>query len=294
MNHKIVVLDGYTLNPGDLSWSELERLVPDMEIYDRTSEELIIERSLGASIILTNKTPLKANTLRNLPDLRFVSVLATGYNIIDIVEARRRGVVVSNVPAYGTRSVMQLVFAFILHWTNGVAHHALRVREGAWTSCLDFSFWDFPLRELQGKTLGIIGLGRIGREVARVGHAFGMKIAAAVRSPKLMEFSVNYLDIDEIFAMADFLCIHCPLTPETQGLVNKSRLQLMKPSAYLINTSRGAIVNEEDLASALNEGLIAGAGVDVLSVEPPPASNPLLQARNIIVTPHYAWASVEA
>lgn len=293
-SHKLVVLDGYTMNPGDLSWDELRSLCPLVEIHDRTSPEDVPARCEGASVVLTNKTKLSAEVINALPDLRFIGVLATGFDVVDVAAARARGIPVSNVPAYSTASVVQMVFSFILHWTNGVAHHSQRVREGAWASCRDFAFWDFPLHELEGKTLGIVGFGRIGQQVGRVAQAFGMRVTAVVRSPKPVDYPVTFVSMEQIFSESDFICLLCPLTPETRGLANATRLRTMKPTAYLINTSRGPVVVEEDLADALNKGLLAGAASDVLSAEPPPADNPLLTARNMVLTPHYAWATVEA
>lgn len=294
MIKKIVILDGYTLNPGDLSWEALRTLAPIVEIHDRTAPADIVARSCGADVLLTNKTKLTAESLAALPDLKYIGVLATGYDVVDTSAARARGIAVANVPAYGTSSVVQIVFAFILHWSSAIAHHSARVSAGAWTASPDFAFWDFPLREVEGKTLGIVGFGRIGQQVGRVGHAFGMKVITAVRSPRSVEYPVTYLSMDEVFEQSDFLALLCPLTSETRGLVNTERLTRMKRSAYLINAARGPIVNEEDLASALSAGVIAGAGLDVLSSEPPLASNPLLSASNAVITPHFAWATVEA
>ncbi len=294
MPQKIVVLDGFTLHPGDLSWDELKTLAPIVEIHDRTAPEDVLARAQGADILLTNKVKLPAPVIQALPKLRYIGVLATGFDVVDAAAARAAGIVVSNVPAYSTHSVVQMVFGFILNWTNRIAHHSDRVRNGAWAASPDFAFWDFPLRELEGKTLGIVGFGRIGQQVGRVGHAFGMRVVAAVRSPKSVEYPVDFCALDDVFERADYLCLLCPLTPETRCLVCEERLRRMKPSAFLVNTSRGPVVVEEDLARALNEGWIAGAGVDVLSTEPPPAAHPLLQARNAFVTPHHAWATVEA
>ncbi len=292
--HKLVILDGFTLNPGDLSWDELYNLVPATEIYDRSLPEEVALRCAGASIVLTNKTKLPAEIINALPDLKFIGVLATGFDVVDVKAARTRGISVSNIPVYGTSSVAQMVFAFILHWTNGVAHHAARVENGGWTACPDFSFWDFPLSELAGKKLGIVGFGRIGENVGRIAHALGMEVSAVVRSPKSADFPLKFVSMEEVFSQSDFLCLLCPLTSETRGLANATRIRTMKKSAYLINTARGPIVVEEDLAKALNEGVIAGAASDVLSQEPPSASNPLLSAKNIIITPHNAWATLEA
>lgn len=291
---KLVVLDGYTLNPGDLSWEELKRLVPHVEIHERTPPSEVAARCAGASIVLTNKTLLPAEIINILPDLRFISVLATGFDVVDAAAAKVRGIPVSNVPAYSTHSVVQMVFGFILHWMSGIAHHSARVRNGAWVDHPDFAFWDFPLRELEGKSLGIIGFGKIGQQVGRVANAFGMKVSAVVRSPKSVDYPVDFVSVETLFSGSDFVCLLCPLTPETRGLANAKRLRTMKPTAYLINTARGPVVVEDDLAAVLNEGLIAGAATDVLSAEPPPATNPLLTAKNMVITPHYAWATVEA
>lgn len=291
---KLVILDGYTMNPGDLSWAEFRSLLPFVEIHDRTPPDEVLARCEGASVVLTNKTKLPAEIINALPQLGFIGVLATGFDVVDTAAAKAREIPVSNVPAYGTASVVQMVFGYILNWMNGIAHHSARVREGAWTACRDFSFWDFPLHELEGKSLGIIGFGKIGQQVGRVAHAFGMQVSAAVRSPKSVEYPVSFLSMEDIFSQSDFVCLLCPLTPETRGLANATRIRSMKPSAYLINTSRGQVVVEEDLAAALNEGVIAGAATDVLSEEPPSPTNPLLSAKNMVITPHFSWATVEA
>jgi glycerate dehydrogenase len=292
--HKLVIVDGVTLNPGDLSWNEFHNLVPVVEIYERTASADVVERCQGASIVLTNKTKLSAETINSLSHLRFIGVLSTGYDVVDIAAASCLGIPVSNVPSYATSSVAQMVFAIILNWTNGIAHHAARVRDGAWADCKDFSFWDFPLHELEGKRIGIIGFGEIGQQVGRLAHAFGMRVSAVVRSPKSVEYPVAFVAMEEIFSQSDFLCLLCPLTKETHSFVNADRIRTMKPTAYLINAARGPLVVEEDLANALNQAMIAGAATDVLAVEPPSASNPLLHAKNMIITPHQAWATVEA
>lgn len=291
---KLVILDGYTMNPGDLSWAEFRSLLPFVEIHDRTPPDKVSGRCEGASVVLTNKTRLTAEIINALPQLEFICVLATGFDVVDTAAAKAHGIPVSNIPAYSTASVVQMVFCYILNWTNGIAHHSERVGKGAWTSCKDFSFWDFPLHELEGKSLGIVGFGKIGQKVGRVAHAFGMHVTAAVRSPKSVEYPVTFLPLEEIFAQSDFVCLLCPLTPETRGLANAERIRSMKPSAYLINTSRGPVVVEEDLAGALNEEVIAGAATDVLSTEPPSPTNPLLSAKNMVITPHFSWATVEA
>jgi glycerate dehydrogenase len=289
---KIVVLDGFTLNPGDLDWRGLEAL-GEVTVHDRTPVEATVERAMGAKILLTNKAPVKAAVIERLPELRYVGVLATGYNVVDVAAAEARGIVVANVPGYGTPSVAQHVFALLLELAQRTGHHAQTVREGRWSGSADFCYWDFPLVELTGRILGIVGFGAIGQAVAVIGRAFGMKVIASTRTPRAAE-GVEFLSVDEVFRRADVVTLHCPLTPETQGLVNAARLAEMKRDAFLINTGRGPLVVERDLAEALEAGRIAGAGLDVLSVEPPPADHPLLVARNCIVTPHVAWATRSA
>ena len=284
---KIVVLDGQVLNPGDLSWEALHALGP-CEIHERTPVDQILERAEGAEILLTNKCPLKAEALAQLPKLKYIGVMATGYNVVDVVAAKARGIVVSNVPIYGTKSVAQHVFALILAHTQHVETHSKAVREGRWSNHIDWCFWDHPMVELDGKTLGIVGYGRIGQAVAELGRAFGMKILVHSRSLKPGEVMVS---MDELFQQSDVISLHCPLTAETEGLVNARRLELMKPSALLVNTSRGPLIVEKDLAAVLNEGRIGGAVLDVLSTEPPQPDNPLLSAKHCLVTPHHAWAT---
>jgi glycerate dehydrogenase len=291
---RIVYLDGYTVNPGDLSWQPL-RALGDCVLYDRTPPEQVIERARDAEIVLTNKVTLDGTTIRALPRLRCIGVTATGFNIIDVAAAREREIVVTNVPAYGTASVAQMTFALLLELTQHVGHHARTVREGRWSASPDFCYWDRPLLELAGLTLGIVGLGQIGREVARLAEAFRMKVIATSRQPASdAPLGVRIVGMDELFRTSDVVSLHCPLTPDTAGLVNARRLATMKPTALLINTSRGGLIVEQDLADALNAGRIAGAAVDVLSVEPPTMSNPLLAARNCYVTPHIAWATQAA
>jgi glycerate dehydrogenase len=288
---QIVVLDGHTLNPGDLTWEDLEALGA-CTVYDRTPDELIAERAAGAEIVLTNKTPLTADTLRQLDRLKYVGVLATGYNIVDVEAARTRGVPVTNVPTYGTESVAQMVFAHLLNLTQRVGHHAETVRRGRWSTCPDFCYWDTPLIELQGLTMGVMGLGRIGRATARLARAFGMAVLAHdIQNMPPAPEGCEMVDVDDVFRRADVVSLHCPLTPQTATLVNAERLALMKRSAFLINTSRGPLVDEQALAEALNGSRIAGAGLDVLAVEPPVQGNPLLRAKNCFVTPHIAWAT---
>jgi glycerate dehydrogenase len=287
---RIVVLDGFTLNPGDLSWSGLEQS-GHLELYDRTLPELVFERAKGAPIVLTNKTILTGETLRALPELRFIGVLATGYNVVDLATATERGIAVSNVPAYAAPSVAQAVYSLLLELATRTGDHARAVAAGRWTACRDFCFWDTPLMELSGLTLGLVGFGAIGRAVSVIARAFGMGVIVHSRKPIQGEDNVT---LDALFSQADVVSLHCPLTAATKGLVNTERLALMKSSAFLINTGRGPLVDEDALADALNRGRIAGAGLDVLSQEPPPATNPLLTAKNCIITPHIAWATKAA
>lgn len=292
---KITVLDGFATNPGDLGWDELGKL-GNLTIYDRTPRELTAERSAGSEILLTNKTVLDNELLRSLPVLRYVGVLATGYNVIDTNEARRLGIIVTNIPAYSTSSVAQLTFALILELCLHVQRHSDSVMEGKWSDSPDFTFRDYQLTELSGLTIGIIGFGNIGRKVCEIAMAFGMKVIATSPSrrdaPECPGF--EWAGTDELLSRSDIVSIHCPFTRETAGLINADSLKLMKKSAFLINTSRGPIIAEQDLAAALNEGIIAGAGLDVLASEPPAKDNPLLKAKNCIITPHIAWATLES
>jgi glycerate dehydrogenase len=292
---KIVVLDGYTLNPGDLSWEELKRL-GEVEIHDRTPKEKVIERCKEADIVLTNKTPVSKEAISQLPSLKYIGVLATGYNIVDIEAAKNYGVIVSNVPGYGAMSVAQLTFALLLELCHHVQRHSDAVMNGKWTKSPDFSFSDYPLIELAGKTIGIIGLGDIGQKVADIATAFGMKVIAFSRTQTDQSHRGNFRWVTkaQLFEEADVVSLHCPLTPHTEGIINRESLNSMKRSAFLLNTSRGPLIVEQDLADALNNGTIAGAGVDVLSTEPPLATNPLFGAKNCIITPHIAWATKEA
>jgi len=291
----IVVLDGYTLNPGDLTWKELESL-GQCTIYDRTDPKEVVPRAKDAEIVLTNKTVLSSDVIAQLPKLKYIGVLATGYNIVDIEAARDLGIPVTNVPAYSTQSVAQMVFAHILNLVQHVAHHAETVRSGRWASNPDFCYWDTPLIELVGLTMGIIGFGRIGQATAKLALAFDMKVivydivtpsSMLVGSPEGCQF----VELNDIFRLSDVVSLHCPLTPQTKKLINKERLELMKRTAFLINTSRGPLVDEQALAEALNNEKIAGAGLDVLSEEPPSENNPLLKAKRCYITPHIAWAT---
>lgn len=291
---KIVVLDGYAANPGDLSWERLEAL-GECTVYPRTTDEQLLERAANAEILLTNKVIINRTTIEALPQLKYIGVLATGYNVVDVAAAKEHGIVVTNIPAYSTPSVAQMVFAHILNITQRVGHYADEARHGVWTTCQDFSYSNTPLMELQGKKIGIVGLGNTGYNTARIAIGFGMKVHAYTSKSRLqLPPEIRKAELDELFATCDIVSLHCPLTADTHHLVNESRLKLMKPSAILINTGRGPLVNEQDLANALNNGTIYAAGVDVLSTEPPRADNPLLSAKNCFITPHIAWATQEA
>jgi glycerate dehydrogenase len=290
---KIVCLDARALNPGDLSWDELQKLGPCM-FFDRTPEVQVIERLEGAEAVLTNKVPFNRELINALPALKYIGVTATGYNIIDLKAANEKGVTVTNVPAYSTPSVAQSVFALLLELTNHTGHYAQISRDGTWSQSPDFCYLDKPTVELAGLTMGIVGFGDIGRAVSTLAMAFGMKVLVSVRTPRDLPVGIEAVDIDELFARSDVVSLHCPLTPETERLVNAERLALMKARAFLINTSRGPLVDDAALAEALNEGKISGAGLDVLTVEPPSGGNPLLAARNCVVTPHIAWATKAA
>lgn len=291
---KIVVLDGYAANPGDLSWEELEKL-GSLTVYDRTAPDEVAQRAADADIVLTNKVAFNADTLRSLPNLKYIGVLATGYNIIDVETARNLGIAVTNIPAYSTDSVAQMVFAHILNITGRVGYYALENRLGRWSDNPDFCYWDTRLTELAGKTIGIVGLGNTGSATARIALAFGMKVKAftSKQQSELPE-GMEKASLDEIFAESDIVSLHCPLTEDTRNIVNADSLRCMKPTAILINTGRGPLVDEQALADALNSGVIYAAGVDVLSTEPPKNDNPLLSAHNCYVTPHIAWATREA
>jgi len=285
--NRIVVLDGHTLNPGDLNWAALEEL-GTVDLYEHTAPEQTRERVQGAPIVLTNKTVLSGDTLRALPDVRYIGVLATGYNVVDIAVATELGIPVTNVPGYAAASVSQAVFALILELANRTGAHARAVSTGRWARSRDFCFWDAPLVELSGLTLGVVGFGAIGRDVCNIARAFGMQVIVNSRRP--VE-GVENVSLDTLFTRADVISLHCPLTPETKELVNAARLAHMKSSAFLINTGRGPLIDEAALADALNRGQIAGAGLDVLAKEPPAVDNPLFTAKNCFITPHIAWAT---
>jgi glycerate dehydrogenase len=293
---KIAVLDGYTSNPGDLSWEAFEEL-GELTVHDRTKPEEVVSRCAGCEVVFTNKVVMDAGIMDQLPDLKYIGVLATGTNVIDLEHAGEKGICVTNIPGYSTDSVVQHILAFILHFSSKVSIHNEAVHQGDWVNSKDFCFTLGTLNELSGSTLGIIGLGTIGRKLAKVGDAMGMKIVAAHQSSMNrleLPFEVEWLPVDEVFARSDFLSLNCPLTPETDKVVNAERLKKMKSSAIVINTGRGPLVDEQALADALNNGTIAGAGLDVLSTEPPAGDNPLLSAKNCVITPHIAWASKEA
>ena len=286
----ITILDGWTTNPGDVSWEALERL-GSLTVHERTAAAEVVGRSATADCLLTNKVPIDAATIAALPGLRYIGVLATGHNIVDGGAARARGIPVCNVPEYSTPNVAQATFALLLELTNRVGHHAATVRAGRWAACPDFCYWDGDLVELSGLTLGIVGYGRIGRAVAAVGRAFGMRILAHRLTPWT---GPEAAELDTLLRESDVVSLHCPLTPTTVGIIGRENLAKMKPTAFLLNTSRGPLVDEAALADALNSGRLAGAGLDVLSSEPPYPSNPLLAARNCVITPHVAWATRNA
>jgi len=287
----IVVLDGHTLNPGDLTWDALKQFGA-CAIYDRTPPERVMERARDAEILLTNKTVLNRETILALPKLKYIGVLATGYNVVDVAAANERGIPVTNVPDYGTHSVAQLTIALLLELTHHVAHHAQTVRDGKWTRNPDFCYWESPLVELHALSFGVIGFGKIGRAVARLADAFGLRVLVHNRSrPADLPPQFQLVSLDELLSESDIVSLHCPLTPENKHFINAQRLAQMKPRAFLLNTSRGPLLDERAVADALNSGQLGGAGLDVLSVEPPKADNPLLSAKNCVITPHIGWAT---
>lgn len=291
---KIVVLDGYTLNPGDNPWEGVSAL-GELTVYDRTPADKILERAAGADVLLTNKTPISREAIAALPALKFIAVLATGYNVVDTVAARARGISVSNVPVYGTDTVAQHTIALILELCNRVGLHNAAVQTGEWGACPDFCFWKTPLVELMGKTLGVVGFGRIGRRVAEIARAFGMHILY-VRRPEIVGIfpHAQGVTLEELAATSDVITLHCPLLPENTGFVNEAFLHSMKRTAFIVNASRGPLINEADLAAALKAGTIAGAALDVVAKEPPAGDNPLFGLGNCIITPHIAWAGLHA
>lgn len=292
---KLVVLDGRGLNPGDISWAPIEALADNIEIYDRTAPDELLGRAADADILLTNKTLLPAEVIDALPRLRYIGVLATGYNVVDLAAARRRGIVVTNIPAYSTASVAQMVFAHILNVASRVALHAEAVADGAWTRSPDFCFWLTPQTELAGKTIGLVALGHTGMATARLAHAFGMEVIALTSKPQSeLPDWIRKATKEELLAASDFVSLHCPLTDSTRHFIDREALALMKPTAVLVNTGRGPLVDEAALAEALRDCRLAAACLDVLSTEPPRADNPLIGAPHCYITPHIAWATVEA
>lgn len=292
MKEKIVILDGFTLNPGDLDWKGFEAL-GDVTVYDRTGDDQILERIGDASVVITNKTPMTRETLFSAPKLSYVGVLATGYNVVDTAAAKERGIVVTNIPTYGTDAVAQFTFALLLEVAHHVQRHSDSVMEGRWSAHPDFCYWDYPLMELLDKTMGIIGYGRIGQATARIARAFGMKVIAydLYHDPAHQD---TYVTLDELLAQSDVISLHCPLFDETRGIINRESIERMKDGVIILNTSRGPLIVEEELAEALNSGKVAAAAVDVVSTEPIEADNPLLGAKNILITPHIAWAPKES
>lgn len=297
---KIVVLDGYTLNPGDISWEGLEKF-GELKVYDRVSydekdEDIIAERVGDADIVFTNKTPITKNALGKMPNLKFIGVLATGYNIVDVDAAKEKGIVVANIPTYGTNSVGQFAIALLLEMCHHVGAHSDSVFRGEWARNPDWCYWNYPLIELAGKTMGIIGYGRIGQTTGRIAQALGMKVIASdvYKNPALESDTMKYAELDELFVQSDIIVLHCPLFESTKGIINKDNIAKMKDGVMIINNSRGPLIVEEDLAEALNSGKVAGAAVDVVMTEPIKSDNPLLKAKNCIITPHISWAPKES
>ena len=286
---KIVVLDGYAANPGDLSWAPLEAL-GELNVFDRTPADQVAARIADAELVLTNKTVLTRELIAGAKKLKYIGVLATGYNVVDVAAAAELGITVTNIPAYSTDSVAQMVFALLLEICQQVGHHSAAVQDGRWSANPDFCFWDTPLIELAGKTMGIVGYGRIGHKVAEIARCFGMNVIAWTRTPRDPEC----VSLDELLSRSDVISLHCPLFPETQNLINRDTIAKMKDGVILINTSRGPVVNDADLRAALDSGKVYAAGADVSTVEPIPADNPLLGAKNMFFTPHIAWATFEA
>lgn len=295
---KIVILDGYTENPGDLSWDSFKKL-GDFTVFDRTpfgDTAEIIRRIGDAEAVIVNKTPLKREVFEACPSIKYVGMLSTGYNVVDVTAAKEKGIPVCNIPTYGTKSVAQFAMGLLLEICHHIGHHSDAVHNGAWENCIDWCFWDYPLIELDGKTMGIIGYGRIGQATGTLAQAFGMKVVAydSYKNPALETETMRYAELDELLAMSDVIALHCPLFPETKGIINKDSIAKMKDGVILINNSRGELIVEEDLAEALNSGKVFAAGLDVVSSEPIKGSNPLLKAKNCIITPHISWAPKES
>lgn len=293
--NKIVVLDGYTENPGDLSWDSLSAL-GELTVYDRTPADGIVSRIGEANIVFTNKTPISGETLSACPNVKYIGVLATGYNVVDVAAAKEKGIVVTNIPTYGTSAVGQYAIALLLEICHHVGHHNRAVHEGRWENCPDFCFWDYPLIELAGKTIGVIGYGRIGQATGRIAQALGMRVLAfdSYKDAAQESDTMRYAELDELLGESDVISLHCPLFPETEGIINKANIGKMRDGVIIINTSRGPLINERDLAEALESGKVACAAVDVVSAEPIKRDNPLLMAKNCIITPHIAWAPKES
>lgn len=292
MQHTIVILDGYTENPGDLSWEGFEKL-GDVTVYDRTGAKDILSRIGNADIVITNKTPLSKETIERAPEIKYIGVLATGYNVVDTQAAKEKGIPVCNIPTYGTDAVAQFAFALLLEIAHHVQHHSDAVKQGRWANCPDFCFWDYPLIELAGKTMGLIGYGRIGQSVARIARAFGMQVIAydSYQDPKQIDV---YVSLDELLNRSDVISLHCPLFEQTKGIINKDSIAKMKDGVIILNNSRGPLIVEQDLADALNSGKVYAAGLDVVSSEPIREDNPLLTAKNCLITPHISWAPKES
>lgn len=292
---KIVVLDGYTLNPGDISWEGMEAF-GEVTVYDRTKAEDVVERIGDAEVVYTNKTPITKETMDACPNMKFIGVLATGYNIVDIAAAKEKGIPVSNIPTYGTAAVSQFAIALLLELCHHIGEHSDAVKAGEWTSNPDWCFWKYPLVELAGKNMGIIGFGRIGQDTGKIAQALGMKVLAydAFKRPELESGTCKYVDLDTLLAQSDVISLHCPLFPDTEGIINKDTIAKMKDGVMIINDSRGPLIVEQDLRDALDSGKVAGAALDVVSTEPIQMDNPLLGAKNVILTPHIAWAPKES
>lgn len=292
---KIVVLDGYTLNPGDISWEGMEAF-GEVTVYDRTKAEDVVERIGDAEVVYTNKTPITKETMDACPNMKFIGVLATGYNIVDIAAAKEKGIPVSNIPTYGTAAVSQFAIALLLELCHHIGEHSDAVKAGEWTSNPDWCFWKYPLVELAGKNMGIIGFGRIGQDTGKIAQALGMKVLAydAFKRPELESDTCKYVDLDTLLAQSDVISLHCPLFPDTEGIINKDTIAKMKDGVMIINDSRGPLIVEQDLRDALDSGKVAGAALDVVSTEPIQMDNPLLGAKNVILTPHIAWAPKES
>lgn len=301
-NMKIVVLDGDTLNPGDLSWEQLAKLgeltVHERTSYDASQEQMIVKSAQDAEVVLSNKTPLSRSIIAQLPKLKYIGVLATGYNVIDTEAAKEQGIIVTNIPGYGTDSVAQMTFALILEITNNVGLHSEAVRRGKWTEQKDWCFWEQPLMELSGKKLGLIGYGSIGQAVAKIANAFGMQVLTYTRTPSRYEnqssSNLQFVDLQQLLETSDIISLHCPLTADNQQMINEQAINSMKDGTIIINTARGQLLDEQAVANALNNGKLRAAGLDVVSVEPIKGNNPLLTAKNCYITPHIAWAPIEA